>query len=64
MRLNTSSSLNRKEPSRMRSSVCVELFAALAQIVEQARVGVQLLVLILREIIGRRVVAQRVTRPT
>ena len=51
MCLNTSSSLNRKHPSSERSCVCVELRRGAAQIVQQARVGVEFLVLILREII-------------
>ena len=60
MRLKTSSSENRKHPSRLRSSVCVARGATLAEIVEDARVGIEFLVLVLREIIGLDVVAQLV----
>ena len=54
MRLKTSSPENRKQPSRLRSSVCVERGATVAEIVEDARVGIEFLVLVLREVIGLR----------
>ena len=60
MRLKTSSSENRKQPSRLRSSVLVVRAARLVQIVEHAGVGVEFLVLILREVVDLNVVAQAV----
>ena len=59
MRLKTSSAENRKHPSRLRNSVCVEP-GECPEIVENARVGIEFLVLILREIIRLHVVAQLV----
>ena len=60
MRLKTSSAENRKQPSRLRSSVCVDFGRELAEVVEHARVGIEFLVLILREVIGVHVVAEAV----
>ena len=60
MGLNTSSSENRKQPSRVRSSVFAGARRHRAEVVEQARVGVELLVLVLGEVVGLRVVPQDV----
>ena len=60
MRLKTSSSENRKQPSRLRSSVWVARGEALREIVEHAIVRIQLLILILRKIVGLRVVPELV----
>ena len=60
MRLKTSSAENRKQPSRLRSSVWVERGETIAQVVENAGVGIEFLVLILREVVGLDVVAEAV----
>ena len=60
MRLKTSSSENRKQPSRLRSSVLDGARRHARQIVEHARVRIQFLVLVLREVVGLHVVAQPV----
>ena len=64
MRLNTSSSENKKHPSKLRSSVSVERGETLGKIVEHPRVRIELLVLILREVIGLDVVAEAVLAAT
>ena len=60
MRLNTSSSLNKKASQQRPQLGIGGSRSRIAQIVEHAPFRVQLLVLILREIIGHRVVSQRV----
>ena len=63
--LNTSSSENRKQPSRLRSSVMRDSAARPSrQIVQHARVGIEFLVLVLREIIRLDVVARACIRPS
>ena len=54
MCLKTSSSENRKQPRRLRSSVWVARGATVAEIVEHARVRIEFLVLVLREVVGLR----------
>ncbi len=56
--MKTSSSENRKHPSRLRSSVCVEPRGSVAEVVDHARFGIEFFVLILREVVGLNVVAE------
>ena len=60
MRLKTSSAENRKHPSRLRNSVCGGARRNLAQVVEDARLRIEFLVLVLRKVVGIDVVSQPV----
>ena len=60
MRLKTSSSLNRKQPSRLRNSVVVLRGASFNRSSSMRAFGIQLFVLILREIIHFDVMAKLV----
>ena len=60
MRLKTSSPEKRKQPSRLRSCGLRRCGRKFAEIVEDARFGIEFLVLILREVIGLDFVAKLV----